>query len=302
MARFDVFLIGGFKVLRGNQHPVKIYATKSRELFAYLLLHRGRSFHREMLCNLLWEECSTAQAQKGLRQALWNLHAALKDDDPSLPDMVIRCDGDRIRIDPDASIWVDVAFVQETYALVQNVSGQQLTGDLVEVLRQAVDACSGELLEDWSQDWLTFERQHLQDIMLELLYKLMVHCDSWREFETGIGYGARILSLDRAHERTHRRLMRMLYSMDDRTAALRQFGRCAAALREELDVRPAKTTIALYEQIKTEEGLEIPVDPGFRLGSGPLEPTQGDLAGVFRMFQPMLIDFLAQLDKQRRRA
>src|SRR5262249_40469268 len=49
---------------------------KSRELFCYLLIHRAVPHNRERLASLLWEESSTAQSKKYLRQTLWQLHIA----------------------------------------------------------------------------------------------------------------------------------------------------------------------------------------------------------------------------------
>jgi DNA-binding SARP family transcriptional activator len=54
-----------------------------------------------------------------------------------------------------------------------------------------------------------------------------------------------------AHERIHRRLMRLYYLAGDRTAALRQYERCVTLLREELGVDPSERTVALYRQIRS---------------------------------------------------
>jgi DNA-binding SARP family transcriptional activator len=44
-----------------------------------------------------------------------------------------------------------------------------------------------------------------------------------------------------------------LYSLaGDRTSALRQFDRCAHALKQELGVKPEKKTVELYERIKSD--------------------------------------------------
>jgi DNA-binding SARP family transcriptional activator len=75
-------------------------------------------------------------------------------------------------------------------------------------------------------------------------------------------YGRRILRCDRAHESTHQQMMRLYYLAGDRAAALRQYERCAAALHEELDVLPARRTVALYEQIRADRLEEsAPVSP-----------------------------------------
>jgi DNA-binding SARP family transcriptional activator len=88
---------------------------------------------------------------------------------------------------------------------------------------------------------------------LAMLDKLVSYSEAYYECEAGLTYGARILRYDRARERTHRRLMRLHCLTGNRTAALRQYGRCVTALDEELGVKPAKRTVALYEQIRKDQ-------------------------------------------------
>ncbi len=58
---------------------------------------------------------------------------------------------------------------------------------------------------------------------------------------------------NRARESTHRRLMRLYYRAGDRTAALRQYDHCVAALNEELGVKPSRLTVEVYNQIRLDE-------------------------------------------------
>src|SRR5262249_9952145 len=83
--------------------------------------------------------------------------------------------------------------------------------------------------------------------------KLMSYSETAKDYDSGISYGARILSCDRAREHTHRRLMRIHYLAGDRTAALRQYERCVSALNEELGVKPARKTASLLEQIRSDQ-------------------------------------------------
>jgi DNA-binding SARP family transcriptional activator len=89
-------------------------------------------------------------------------------------------------------------------------------------------------------------------MFLSMLSKLMDYCEARREYDTGIEYGERILSFDIARERTYRSLMRLHYMARDRTTALRLYDRCVKALRSELDVAPATSTVTLYEQIRND--------------------------------------------------
>jgi DNA-binding SARP family transcriptional activator len=51
--------------------------------------------------------------------------------------------------------------------------------------------------------------------------------------------------------------MALYYAAGDRTAALRQYDRCAAALKQELGIAPERRTIDLYERIKLDQMSDV---------------------------------------------
>ena len=123
-------------------------------------------------------------------------------------------------------------------------------------MQNAVELYQGPLLESCYEDWCLYERERLQNMYLTMLNKLMSYYEVRHDYDSALLYGTRILSHDRAHERTHWRLMRLHYLNGDRTAALRQYEQCAAALDEALGVKPSKRIITLYKQILTEQLVE----------------------------------------------
>lgn len=173
---------------------------------------------------------------------------------------------DWVRLNSSAAIWLDVADFEGACALADGQQGQALPTETAERLRHAVRLYQGELLEGGYQDWCVCERERLQSMYLGMLDKLIGYCEAHAEYETGVAFGEEVLRIDRARERTHRRLMRLRYLDGDRTAALRQFERCQAALREELGVAPAASTVALHRQIQADrldappEGLAAPAE------------------------------------------
>jgi hypothetical protein len=158
-------------------------------------------------------------------------------------------------------------------------------------LQCAVGLYQGDLLEGWYQDWCIYERERLQNIYLTMLDKLMGYCEAHHEYDTGVAYGARILLFDRAREHTHRRLMRLQYLGGNRTAALRQYERCVTALDEELSVKPAKSTMALYEQIRADNLDSSTVfSADSARGGGPTIDSQPEVLGRLNQLQELLID------------
>lgn len=244
MCGFTICLFGQLRLLNCDGQPLQLKSGKTQELLAYLLLSRARRHLREHLAGLLWHELPTAQALKNLRQMLWQLQTALG------AAALLRVDTDQIGIDDGAQYTLDVDVFERAFIPAEGVDGAALNDEQAALLGQAVDLYRGDLLEGWYCDWCLFERERLQRLYLMMLDKLMGYCQQVQRYEHGILYGERILQCDCAHERTHRRLMLLRYLAGDRTGALRQYERCTAALRIELDVAPMRTTSALYQQIR----------------------------------------------------
>jgi DNA-binding SARP family transcriptional activator len=260
MTVLSIRLFGRFEVRHGEQFVPGLHAHKTQELFAYLLLHKDRPHSREVLASIMWPRSTAQQARKYLRHTLWQLQSALDSADTTADMAVLSVDRDWLHIDPEIDVWLDVAEFERAYLLVQGVSGRDFDGRQSESVRQALALYRGDLLEGWYEDWCLFERERLQRLYLALLGKLMVYCEVHAEYELGLECGSRALQCDVAYERIHRRMMRLHYLAGDRTGALRQYQRCVAFLREELDVEPSLRTVSLYQQIRSGRSL-APVGP-----------------------------------------
>jgi two-component SAPR family response regulator len=158
-------------------------------------------------------------------------------------------------------VWLDVAVFERAFARVQGKAGRDLDDETKRLVEAAAELYKGDLLEGWYQDWCLYDRERLQNMYLVMLDKLISYCEAHRDYEMGLLHGSIILRYDGARERTHRQLMHLLYMSGDRTAALRQYERCVAALRQELDVAPDRRTIALYQQIRLDQLEERALPP-----------------------------------------
>jgi DNA-binding SARP family transcriptional activator len=257
MASLSVRLFGKFSVQHGAQELEGLRASKVKELFCYLLLHRDRVHSREVLASLLWEDCTTAQSKKYFRQTLWQLQQALNRPYAGGQRQSLQAEWDCVRLVTDGEIWSDVTAFEFALAPAQNVAGEQLNEQRAQELTKAVDLYQGDLLEGWYQDWCVYERERLQQMYLNALGKLMTYCEAHQAYEAGVDFGERLLRQDRAREHAYTGLMRLQYLAGDRAGALRNFQRCKEALHEELDVEPSKRTVELYQQIRSEH-LEAP--------------------------------------------
>lgn len=299
MSVLRIRLFGRFDVQLHEQNVADLDARKVQELFAYLLLYRERPHPREVLADLLWGDSSTSQSKGYLRKALWQLQTALDCQSELSQNRVLLAESDWVQLNPNADLQLDVAEFEQAFGQVQGVPGRGLDFDHFQTLQAAAHLYRGNLLEGWYHDWCLYERERLQHMYLITLDKLMGYCEAHADYETGIVFGDTILRYERARERTHRRLMRLQYWGKDRTAALRQYERCVAALDEELGVKPAKRTVVLYRQIcadqlPTQSSAVTDFGAEKEIGAYPLLQVLGRL----QYLQEILADVQHQIQQE----
>jgi DNA-binding SARP family transcriptional activator len=247
MIGIEFVMLGRFSATRDGV-ALSLGASKARELLCYILLFRGRPHQRDVLADVLWGNGSGTQTKKYLRQALWQLRRT-ETAGRSEAEPLLAVDDEWVELNHRADVRLDVAELERGFMAVHGVPGDELAGPQVAALCAAVEVYRADLLEGWYQEWSLSERLRLKSIYLSMLEKLLVSYEHKGDYERGLLYGQRLLRGDPAHERTHLRMMRMQYLSGDRTAALRQFNLCAAALRDELSVVPSARTLALHRDI-----------------------------------------------------
>jgi DNA-binding SARP family transcriptional activator len=278
LGRFDLRLLDGTRCDLGSH--------KAEELFAFLVLRRGRPCGRDYAADLLWEDGS-AQSRKYLRQALWQVNRGLA---AAHLENLLSADHEWLQLS-HKGLNVDMITVEEVN---QHSLGQMGRGFLAETAAAVESAAllyEGGLMEGWPGTWLADERERCRAVFLVLAEKLCDYYESRNEVEATLAWGERILAAEPAHERTHERSMRVLYQAGDRTGALRQFQRCAAALSRELGVAPSSWTVALMERIRADAHAPAEFD------SRPSAPRPGEIVARFRTFTARLESLIQDFDR-----
>lgn len=282
MSTLRVRLLGRISVQRDGRGPIELPA-RSLDLLAFLLIHRDRPHTREALSVVLWPEAGVDAARKYLRQTLWQLQSALEVD-------LLVLDSRWVRVDPDASWWLDVSVLEQAHAHYRDAAGDELTAEQARTLGDAVELYRGDLLESRYQDWCIYERDRLQLTYLAMLEQLMGYCEAHGLHAQGVAHGHRILRLDPARETTHRQLMRLHHQAGDRTTALRQYERCAQALAREFELTPGPETVALRRRIREDsrDAVEEPHDRLLRELHRQLQVVQASVAALHTQVQRVL--------------
>ncbi|MBR0880238.1 DNA-binding SARP family transcriptional activator/pimeloyl-ACP methyl ester carboxylesterase [Bradyrhizobium japonicum] len=227
-------LLGSFSMDRGG--PVTLRNKKAQALVAFLAMNPGVVHVRERLAALLWPDSHEDAARQSLRQCI----SMLRHDCAELP---LSADHDLLGFDIGA-VTTDVVEFKDA------VSDPSIAN-----LKRAAELYRGPFLEglnarsDLFDEWLLGERTRLRAVATSAFHTLLQELQLIGAREEAIALALRLLAIDPLQEEVDCALMR-LYSEQGQTAlALRQYKRCEAILRKELNVEPDQETRALYQQL-----------------------------------------------------
>ena len=192
----------------------------------------------------------------GDKQARHNLRQCLSVIRRALGDRAVSGEADRVYLDADA-VEVDVATLER----VDGESGVGLgDGDLLEGLSVGEEAFD---------EWLADQRARLRALTCDRLGRLAAARAAAGALDDAIETARRLLTLDPANEDAHSLLMGLYARAGRRSAAVRQYEACVAALERHLGVAPSAETIRLRETLRSPG----PADPGGSAHGAPGGPS-----------------------------
>ena len=259
MHELRINLLGPLQVTVGAD-PAEFRTDALRALLAYLAAHQGIPQRRDTLAGLLSPDRPDKEALTYLRNRLTRLRSALGDDKAAPPWFDV--DRKQIALRAGDDIVIDLAQFERDLATVETHPHRQLAGcpTCLARLQEAVDLVRGELLaglnfpSDTWESWLVAQREHVQQQALAAIALLRDARMARGEWAAVLDIAQRQLSMEPWLESAHRAIMQAHYQLDDRNAALAQYGLCQAQLWDELGVEPEEETAALFEEIKAGSG------------------------------------------------
>lgn len=213
-------LLNAFE-LRCDGEPVALPLSAQR-LLAFVALHE-RPLLRVYVAGMLWIDASEERAGASLRSSLWRLNRP--------GHRLVEATTTHLRL----ASGVDVD-LRRALGLARRLLDGTAADDDVDAAEAAL---GGELLPDWYDDWLVFERERFRQVSLHALEALA-------ELLVGSGRAPRALEAALAavraeplRESAHRALIRVHLAEGNRGEALRQYELCRRLLRDRLGVEPS---------------------------------------------------------------
>ena len=199
-------------------------------LIACLALQR-RPISRAAVAGILRPETTQDRAQASLRSTLWRVRR--------IHNGIVRSENECLALEEDVTV--------DVHALLD--AAHRLDEDLGPDLQSAIPLSwfSYELLPDWYDDWVEFERERFRLIALHALEGMSAWYLRNEEFGAAVECALASVRLEPLRESSHRALVQAHIAYGNASEAVRQYRFYCKLLEEALGVAPSDQMTRLLE-------------------------------------------------------
>ena len=199
-----------------------------QRLVMYLAL-KGRPLQRIHVAGTLWPDTTDERASANLRTALWKLNQLCRS--------MVKVTGTSLQIDPRVRIDLDES-TANAYRILNN-EAQPAHVDLSQF-------CF-DLLSDWYDDWIMFERQRFHQLRLRTLEVLCERLLEAGDFLRALEAGLAAVAAEPLRESAHRALIKVHLAEHNPADAIMEFHSYEQMLKEELGIGPSSVMRELVQ-------------------------------------------------------
>ena len=238
-ARWRVELLGGLQARSGEKIITRFRSRQTGALLAFLAFHRGRSFRRAALIEMLWPGCDEKAGRNRLSVALSALREGLESETP-----LFEADRDSVALRAEA-VTTDVAGFESCLKIAAHKPEAAR-----ELLQRALKIYRGALLPGHDEDWIGAEARRLEEEYFRAARRLIALHRENGERGAALRVAQRAVLIDPTREDAQRELIRLLAQTGQLEAARKQGKEVARVLSEQLDCAPDATTRVLLDDLE----------------------------------------------------
>ncbi|GBF75938.1 DNA-binding response regulator [Paenibacillus sp. 598K] len=227
--------------------PMNFRTAKIRELFAFLLHHRGTPVKRDLLLDMLWPELDEKRGIANLYTSIHRLRAMLTDQ-AGEGKVSIHYRQFGYELDMHALL-VDTELWQER---LQRLT--VLTPASVHDYEQVMNAYTGYYLQEDDYNWAEVERNRLHALWRKLAETLADYYDVRDAHTEAIAIYHRLQQFEPGLESAALSLMKIYHRLHNAIAVEQQYQRLVKTLQQEAGVRPGHEVNRWYAEWKAGKG------------------------------------------------
>jgi DNA-binding SARP family transcriptional activator len=247
-AGLAVRLLGPFELHVAGWRVTAWRGRRGPAVLQFLISRRGRAVKREALTEALWPDVSPDLGRHRVHQAVYALRQTLQQLDPDHE--YILCSHGAYRLNPELSVWTDVAEFERLVALAAGHDSADREGDALAAYGSADTLYRGDYLEGGScAEWAVAERRRLRaDYVIAGTRLSQLHAEMG-EHRAALAVCAKVLERDPWNEEVTRRAMRSYVAIGNPSLGLQLYKVLEEELLKELGVAPSAETRRLFAQL-----------------------------------------------------
>jgi DNA-binding SARP family transcriptional activator len=234
--RTRLTLLRGFNLVVAG-HTVTL-APSSERLLAFMGIH-DRPLLRRYVSGSLWPDVAAQRANANLRSALWRVPMVSQQP-------LVAATTTHLRLCPEVEVDFQIAAQRASRALRP---GKGIGSEV------DVELLCDDLLPDWYEDWIVFERERHRQLRLHALDVTCSELIELGRYGEALEIALKEVAAEPLRETAFRLLVRIHLAEGNVAEALRQYRRFAHMLDYELGVKPSASMRHLVE------GYSVPLEP-----------------------------------------
>ncbi|WP_409343639.1 BTAD domain-containing putative transcriptional regulator [Paenibacillus sp. MBLB4367] len=233
LPRMKIRCFGRFRAETEDGAAIKWRTSKTEELMAFLIHHRGEVVSRERILDSLWREVQVDRAGAQFNTTTHYLRKAVSQ--MGLDGIVQHVEGgyriDMTRLDLDIEGWDRLLAVG---AQIDDIALRDYAGELVQFYGQGY-------LAGTPYEWAEPTRVRLGSEYVAMLLRLHDREEKEGHYQAAAELLREALAHDPLNEHIHEQLIRLLVLADDRISAIKQYEALRMMLLTEFGIEPKDT-------------------------------------------------------------
>jgi two-component SAPR family response regulator len=227
---------GTLKIGWEHEEPIKWRTDKTKELFAYLLMHAGVEVTKDRLIEALWSDVEVEKSIKQLHNGIYYIRKTLEE---------YGIDRELVSISGNYCLKIGaVYFDKQVWNELKSSAVSEMTLSRIE------ETYSGDYLDGVDWRWTDIDRDHYVNDFIKIQCRLANYYIQSLNYTKAEECLCKAYTKNPYEDEVSYQLIKLYAISSQRIKAIKHFEKYAQVLREELKLKPPKEILDLYNSIK----------------------------------------------------
>ncbi|MCK8824046.1 response regulator [Fuchsiella alkaliacetigena] len=228
--RLNVFSLGHFRLFtQGEEISLNWPTAKSKELFLYLLYHRGNFVSSDKIVEALWSNKDPEKAVAILYTTVYSLRKLIKS--LGFKEIVFSKRG-YYKLNMEHIKWDVLEFEKLVNKIKTDIEAN------IEQVKKLTELYQGQYLPEQAYSWLYALRAELEEKFKDVLLKVADYYLEIEEYQLAIKLLERVIKETFLVEAAYQKLIKTYKELGEDTKARRQYQRLKSRLQKEFGIEP----------------------------------------------------------------